>query len=88
MPAVLAARELQTVSLIASVADIESALGLITNEALIWTLHTLHGINKTNTFQESVHLLFFSKQNVFVNSQDLMYFYCNLIIVRKKVLLK
>lgn len=72
-------------------ADIESALGLITNEVLTWTLHTLHGINKINTLQESVHLFFFfffPKQNVFVNSQDLIYFYCNLIIVRKKVLLK
>lgn len=71
-------------------ADIESALGLITNEVLTWTLHTLHGINKINTLQESVHLcvFFFSKQNVFVNSQDLIYFYCNLIIVRKKSLVK
>lgn len=43
----------------ASVADIESALGLITNEVLTWTLHTLHGINKINTLQESVHLCFF-----------------------------
>lgn len=31
---------------------------------------------------------FFSKQNVFVNSQDLIYFYCNLIIVREKSLVK
>jgi hypothetical protein len=31
---------------------------------------------------------YFSKQNVFVNSQDLIYFYGNLIIARKKPLVK